>query len=241
MGLPHLLSNSSSMRNMNGHTNQGGIISTWVQKSQHLILGDHIVNGSCGAMRFLRIWDVRTELKVCDLPTNTESSLRVLASGPDEIIAAGYGNGSICLFDKRLPPNDCKIKIYREHTSPILSVCLRDRAESMISGCSDGRINVYDLRSPQVPTSWKTPSELTSIVVHSAVDLVACASNNNIKIYGLDGRTHTSLKPYEGLLSSRISNSSCLSFHPLKTNLAVGYVDNTVHIYGSSGLISKGG
>lgn len=218
-----------------------GMVSTWHQRSQHLIVGDHIVNGSCGPMRYLRIWDAKTELKIGDLPTNAESSLRVLSSGPSEIIAAGYGNGSISLFDKRLPPSECKVRTFREHTAPILTICLRDRSESMITGCSHGKINLFDLRSHQGPSSWKVGSDVTAITVHSAADIVACGSHNNIKIFGLDGRTHTSLKPYEGLLSSRLSQPSCLAFHPHKINLAAGYLDNTVYVYGSSGLTSKGG
>lgn len=241
MGLPFLSSNTSSSRNMGGSSTQG-MISTWHQRSQHLIVGDHIVNGSCGPMRYLRIWDAKTELKLVDLPTNAESNLRVLSSGPSEIIAAGYGNGSISLFDKRLPPNECRIRTFREHSSSILTICLRDRAESMISGCTQGKINLFDIRSHRSPPSWKVGSDvITAISVHSAADIVACGSSNNIKIFGLDGKTLTSLKPYEGLLSTRLGQPSCLAFHPHKINLSAGYLDNTVYVYGSSGLTSKGG
>ena len=211
-----------------------GMISTWQQRYQHLIVGDLVMNNN----RYLRIWDARTELKVGDILTNTDSSLRVLSSYKD-IIAAGYTNGTISLFDKRCPYNECKFKTYGDHKARILTACLRDD-RSLITACAQGKINLFDIRSKGASISWKADSDVTGISVHQEADIIACSSYSNIKIYGIDGKSHTTIWPQsEGILSSRREHT-CLAFHPHKICLAA-VMSNNVYVYGSRGFVSRGG
>lgn len=103
-----------------------GIVTTWHQRSQQLCVG--------GYSRSLRLWDAERELKICDIPTGADSSVRVLSSSPSELIAAGCSDGSVRLFDKRLSPQDARIMTYREHNGAIITACLRDNSESLVTG-----------------------------------------------------------------------------------------------------------
>lgn len=54
--------------------------------------------------------------------------------GGGNIIAAGCNDGSIRVFDKRLPPNTCRTITYREHTACILAAKIRKSSNSLIAG-----------------------------------------------------------------------------------------------------------
>lgn len=101
-------------------------MTAWHQKTQTLIAG--------GESRVLNLWDVEKELKSGELPVGSESSVRVLSIAPNGLIAAGCGDGSVRLFDKRLTPHNTVVKTYREHASAILTACLRNDCEGLVSG-----------------------------------------------------------------------------------------------------------
>ncbi|XP_055384000.1 regulatory-associated protein of mTOR [Condylostylus longicornis] len=204
----------------------GGVTSTWHQKSQHLFFG--------GYTNFLRLWDVKTELKICDIPTGTHAYVRTLSSSPNEIVAAGCSDGSVRLFDKRCSSNENRIMTYREDTCSILTACLRDNCESLVTGCTQGKIRLFDIRMKQSVQNWKAGNDISAISVHTEADILACGSQS-ITIYGLDGRQQTTLRVSESFMGPRIGHTSCLSFHPYKVDLAGGFVDNSVAVYSSSG------
>lgn len=88
-----------------------------------------------GDTKHLRLFDAETELKLCDIPTGTDSAaVRVLTTAPNEIIAAGCTDGSVRLFDKRCAPTDARVMTYRETSGAILTACLRDDCENLITG-----------------------------------------------------------------------------------------------------------
>lgn len=203
-----------------------GIVTTWHQKSQHLCIG--------GNNRFMRIWDIETEMRLYDIPTGSESSVRVLSSSPNETMAAGFSDGSIRLFDKRCSQQSARVMTYREHQAPILAACLRESNESLVSGCTQGKVRLYDVRGRASSIhSWSVGNDVSAIAVHSSADIVACGSQC-VAIYGLDGRAQSTVR-HEGFMGSKIGHTSCLSFHPHKVLLAGGFVDNTVTVYGLSG------
>ena len=71
---------------------------------------------------------------MCDIPTGSDSSIRVMSTAPNEIIAAGCADGSVRLFDKRCAPADARIRTYSESAGYILMACLRDDCENLITG-----------------------------------------------------------------------------------------------------------
>ena len=70
-----------------------------------------------GDVRHIRVWDSHKELMVQDIPTKAESSVTCLTSDSAQrsLLIAGYGDGTVRLYDRRQPPhsryvvweNDC--------------------------------------------------------------------------------------------------------------------------------------
>lgn len=211
-----------------------GIVLSWHQVTQQLVVG--------GATRYLRIWDAEKELKVCDIPIGAETVVRALSAAPPDptrmdLLAAGCSDGSVRIFDRRCSPNDARVRVYREHSGAILTTYLRDDQTTLVSGCSQGRMNVFDMRGRSTLHQWEVGCDVLTIAVHPSVDLVACGSSQKIAIYRQCGRTQTVLRSHDSsFMGPRVGVPSCLSFHSHKVNLAVGFTDNTVAVYGSPGL-----
>ncbi|XP_030567760.1 regulatory-associated protein of mTOR [Drosophila novamexicana] len=211
------------------------IVTAWQQYSQHLVVG-------CDYYRYLRIWDVERELRLSDLQLGRrETSVRVLspfvANKRCDLIVAGCADGSVRLFDKRCAPQDARIRVYREHMAPILHACLRANETSLVTGCTAGKLSVLDLRACRaggatgVLHQWEAGVDITAMASHQVADAVACGNASKICIYSLNGRTQSVLRSNEGFMGSKIGHPTCLSFHPYKVQLAVGFVDNTVAVY----------
>lgn len=103
-----------------------GIVISWQQQDQVIVVG--------GSSKLLRLWDAEKELKIYDIVLNADSSVVSLSSSPNGIIAAGFFDGSIRLFDKRCSSQEAKFMTYREHQTSILAAVLRDDCENLISG-----------------------------------------------------------------------------------------------------------
>ncbi|KAL9878581.1 regulatory-associated protein of mTOR isoform X1 [Glossina fuscipes] len=219
-----------------------GLITAWQQCCQQLITAG-------GSTRCIRIWDIEREYRLCDIPMGNESCVRILSPFPNnvrgDIIAAGCSDGSVRLYDKRCSPQDSRIRVYREHSGAILSACLKDDQTSLITGCSQGKISVIDLRlrAPKgVVQQWDAGNDITAVSIHQAADLIACGSANKIAVYNSQqgGRAQSMVRSHESFMGTKISHPTCLAFHSHKASLAVGFVDNTVAVYEpSSGILTN--
>ena len=79
-------------------TAKGGMVLDWEQSTGLLY--------ASGNVKHIRIWDTHKEMKVCDIPTGVDSCVTTLASdmGEPALCVAGFGDGSIKMYDRRLPP-----------------------------------------------------------------------------------------------------------------------------------------
>lgn len=104
-----------------------GLRTVWQQRSQHVIVA--------GDAKYLRCWDADAELRICDIPTGTDSAaVLVLSSALNDLIVAGCSDGSVRLFDKRLAPASARVMTYRETGGDILTACLRDDNGHLVTG-----------------------------------------------------------------------------------------------------------
>ena len=211
-----------------------GLVTAWQQCSQQLVVAG-------GVSRFIRIWDVERELRLCDIPIGNENRIRVLSpfanNTRSELIVGGCSDGSVRLYDKRCSPQEARIRTYREHSGAILSCCLKDNQSTLVTGCSQGKISVIDLRS-RAPNGgilhqWEVGNDVTAIAAHQSIDLVAAGSANKITIYSTQqgGRVQSALRSNDSFMGPKIGHPTCLAFHLHKISLAVGFVDNTVAVY----------
>lgn len=205
-----------------------GIVTAWQQSSQHLVVGG-------GWSRYLRIWDVERELKLHDLHLGSDSSVCVLspfvANKRCDLTVAGCVDGSVRMFDKRLPPPESRIRALREHSSPILHACLRSDDVTLVTGCTGGKVCVFDLRTSSVRDHWQAGADITAMTTHPMADAIACGNASRISIYSLNGETQHVPRINDGFMGSRNPHPTCLSFHPYSVQLAVGFLDTTVAVY----------
>ncbi|GBP30764.1 Regulatory-associated protein of mTOR [Eumeta japonica] len=195
-----------------------------------------------GPAPVVRIWDANTELKSHDIDTGCEAaatslwrggSCPVEAGGPEPELVVGFGDGSVCAWDERVPT----APLYRLHDHHTAVLCTRTRPDlyTMVTGCVSGEIRIYDTRKRAVMEVTQAAGPLAAVDVHPLCNLFACGSTNQcISIYDLKGTLLNTVKFHEGFMGARIGPVSCLTFHPLRCALAVGAKDSTVSVYVSA-------
>ncbi|CAL8090399.1 unnamed protein product [Calicophoron daubneyi] len=77
-------------------SNPAGVVTHWSQYTNQLTLA--------GDARHIRIWDCQREARIRDIPTGADACVTTLARSPDlNLIAAGFGDGGVKVFDLRSP------------------------------------------------------------------------------------------------------------------------------------------
>ncbi|XP_052865400.1 regulatory-associated protein of mTOR [Anopheles cruzii] len=200
----------------------GGLVLAWHQRSQTIV--------AAGEAKYVRLWDAEREMRICDMPSGSDTSIRKLSCAPNGLFAAGFYDGSVRIFDRRCPPADQRCATIREHLHPILTLCMRDDCESLVAACAGSIVRLYDLRKSSASHQhWSAGTDVSAMAIHSSADILACATNQ-ITIYGLDGTVLSAGRSSDGFMATRKGVASCLSFHKHKLNLAAGYNDNTAAV-----------
>ncbi|KAK9301643.1 hypothetical protein QLX08_006065 [Tetragonisca angustula] len=211
-------------------TTTAGLVTKWEQKSLTLAV--------TGDVRIVRLWDAETELKKQDIPTGADCCATCIdVDGVGAMMAVGCGDGSVRLFDRRLPPLESRVMIWREHTAWVLGTSLRKcerYAPQLFTGSSSGDIRIFDLRKNSSVSTVQITQGITALAAHEMADIFACGSTNHcISVYNTMGQNLNTIKFHEGFMATRISPVSCLSFHPYRVILAAGCVDSTITAYAS--------
>ncbi|XP_076243064.1 regulatory associated protein of MTOR complex 1 isoform X2 [Calliopsis andreniformis] len=211
-------------------TATAGLVTKWEQKSLTLAV--------TGDVRIVRLWDAETELKKQDIPTGADCCATCIdVDGAGAMMTVGCGDGSVRLFDRRLPPLESRVMIWREHTAWVLGTSLRKcerSAPQLFTGSSSGDIRIFDLRKNSSVSTVQITQGITALAAHEMADIFACGSTNHcISVYNTMGQHLNTIKFHEGFMATRISSVSCLSFHPYRVVLAAGCVDNTITAYAS--------
>lgn len=103
-----------------------GLLTAWHQKSETIIVG--------GESKILRLWDAEKELKMLDIQTGSEFVVSHISCAPNGLFAVGFGDGCIRIFDRRCYPNENKIITYREHCASLLTVCMKNDGNVLVTG-----------------------------------------------------------------------------------------------------------
>nr|CAD7399474.1 unnamed protein product [Timema poppensis] len=146
------------------------MVFSWVQRSQRLVV--------TGDVRVIRLWDADTELKIQDIPTGADCCVTSIATDLSEscLTLVGCGDGSVRLFDDRVPPHESRVMTWREHTGWVVDVSLRAESQGTgmaVSGCVAGDVRLYDLRRNSSVSTCQTSQGMTAMSVHSAANTFA--------------------------------------------------------------------
>lgn len=92
-------------------------------------------------------------------------------------MALGCGDGSVRLFDRRLPPAEARIMTWREHNAWVLDAYLpkanSGHSARLITGSSSGDVRIFDLRKHSSVNVIQTTQALTAFAVHPSANIFA--------------------------------------------------------------------
>uniref|UniRef100_A0AAZ3RJT8 Regulatory-associated protein of mTOR n=1 Tax=Oncorhynchus tshawytscha TaxID=74940 RepID=A0AAZ3RJT8_ONCTS len=223
---PEMVTAWQGLSDMLPTTRGAGMVVDWEQETGLLM--------TSGDVRVIRIWDTEREMKVQDIPTGADSCVTCLSCDSQRsLIAAGLGDGSVRLYDRRMGANECRVMTYREHSSWVVKAHLQKQTDGKIISVSvDGDVRFFELRSPDSVNVLQTVKGLTALDIHPQANLFACGSMNQfIAVYNSNGDVISNIKYYDGFMGQRIGAISCLAFHPYWPHLAVGSNDYYMSIY----------
>lgn len=266
---PKLATSFFADRNMVPGQRGSGLVTEWQQFTGRLITGGNGDSINCWDMEaekctksFTRnsnacVTTITTAWDKFNLQTGNDTGPHIANGyagiGPD-IIVAGYGNGSMKVFDIRSPSYGSEISTnldtsetstrkarrpklmnYDEHSSWIVDTFFTGYGgrHELVSGCVAGDVKFWDIRcATSLRTLTVQRSPMTALAGHPRIPFLVTGSHAQfLKIFTTDGDAISTIRYHEGL-GQRIGPVSCLKFHPHKLLLAVGTTDAMVSLYG---------
>ncbi|OAJ40186.1 hypothetical protein BDEG_23950 [Batrachochytrium dendrobatidis JEL423] len=196
-----------------------GLHCKWQQSNGYLFVG--------GDSRVIKVWDAEEELCVQEMPTRSVSQVTGVSVDPSGImLLVGFIDGSVKLYDRRLPPTECMIANFSESQSRVLQVAyVGYQHQEFLMGTANGDVMLWDIR--QRARTLKidagiTDVEINGLSIHEHGLLVGCGSNTqNIRVLNLMGETVGAIRYNEGFLQRQASPIHSLAFHPRRLVLAV--------------------
>ncbi|TKR72947.1 hypothetical protein L596_020326 [Steinernema carpocapsae] len=198
-----------------------------------------------GNLRACRIWDCHTERKQVDINIDNRNgsvtglSTRLIAN----TVACGFRNGTVNIYDDRLPPSSNCTTTLRDLQSTIIGCKVADEREGVIvAGSAHGAVCMWDPRMYQEPLysfNVFTASEMkedyarpvmTKIDVQTTGQLIACATSfHTVKIFNLTKRRVQTILPIQK--ASKRSAISCMQFHPMRIFLSAATTEGLLTAY----------
>ncbi|TDH70902.1 hypothetical protein CCR75_009469 [Bremia lactucae] len=227
---PALLSAFVAVPDLVPGTRGSGLVMNWQQDAGAMYAG--------GNSSMLRGWDLRQEKCTVALSTQTDSCITSMASDKcfPEILVAGFGDGTLRVFDSR-NKQDYAVKItMKEHSSWVVQTHMYAGRNELLTGSVTGELKFWDMRFPKnsIKTLEAHRSPMTALAVHDYAPIFASGSHNQfIKVFRSDGEQLALIRYHEGFLGERIGPVTCLAFHPHRLFLAAGATDSVVAVYSS--------
>ncbi|VDM00156.1 unnamed protein product [Schistocephalus solidus] len=140
-----------------------GVVTHWSDCSCQL--------AASGDVRCIRLWDTSQEARLRDIPTESETCVTRLARSPDNVlIAAGFGDGMVRIYDVRAPSNQSQIFRGSVDSSRILDLSFSPSGR-IYAITATGAIGAWRLTDPQAPVEQlRLRSNSTSLSSHKGGD-----------------------------------------------------------------------
>lgn len=221
-----------------------GLISEWQQSKGTFLIG--------GDVKVIRCWDALTESVEVDIPAKTSSLVTSITSDQlaGNIFAAGFSDGTIRVYDKRVDPRESMMRLWKSgssgagNKSSINSLKMqRGGFRELVSGNNDGAVELWDIRYQEPvfgfsATGFDGKSSMTSAQVHEHAPVIATTSKS-IELWTTSGdsigmfKNVTPLNSVVGSLTSKnLSFVNSLIFHPHRMMLAANNLhEASINIY----------
>lgn len=231
-----------------------GLRVAWQQVSGRLL--------AAGDSRLIRTWDAHRELCIADIPTHASSCTTSISCDSElgHLFVAGFGDGSIGVYDQRNPPASSMVRLWEEHNAWVQTVHLQKHGNrELLSASVDGEVRVWDIRArSSLQQTCLTPQlggTLSSFAVHERIPVYAAAATPHpagqsyaqaVQMGTIDG-LRTLGRPFQrtlhfpahhlGYRTPRLSPPSAYSpatslvaFHPQHPIVAYGGMDHVLEL-----------
>ncbi|KAI8374753.1 raptor N-terminal caspase like domain-containing protein [Radiomyces spectabilis] len=208
---------------------QSGLICDWHQGRGTLATG--------GDARIIKLWDAHQEMSIMDIATQSNGCVTSITSDQvnGNIIVAGFGDGLIGVYDRRLKSSAAMVQRWDEHKAWVTGVHLqRDGNRELISGGFGGDIRIWDIREPNSLRTIQahTYADITALAVHDHSPIFATAGDDQvIKLWNVDGTRLSTIRPSSGFLGQKNAFTRALTFHPNLMVMAAGGDDGYITLY----------
>ncbi|GAA5994463.1 ubiquitin-binding TORC1 subunit KOG1 [Rhodotorula paludigena] len=191
-----------------------GLVVEWQQGRGQLLMG--------GNVKYIRVWDATRELTVQDLPTRANSCLTSLTCDQvaGNIVVAGFGDGSLRVYDRRMPPRDNMVRRYTGvHDAWVQNVHMqRGGNRELATADLSGQVCLWDIRLTEpIQQLQAHQGGLTQMTVHEHAPIFATSSAYNVvKLWNMNDLTEpfSKFRNTSGLLATKQSNMTFMAFHP---------------------------
>lgn len=202
-----------------------------------------------GDVKVIRLWDAPREVCVMDIPARSGSCVTSLTAEQvaGHIFVAGFGDGAIRVYDRRLPPRDSMVKVWKNHEKAwVVNVHMQRGGErELVSGTVMGDVKLWDIRLNQPYKSFQAHrGGMRSLSVHEHAPVIATyvfviffllvivptnkfsgSVHQEVKIWNTNTNMSTPLNTFRpsstGFMHhARTSPVKALSFHPHRMMLA---------------------
>lgn len=124
-----------------------------------------------GDVKIIRIWDAPREMCISEIPARSGSCVTSLTAEQvaGNIFVAGFGDGAIRVYDRRLPPRDSMVKVWKDHQKAwIVNVHMQRGGErELVSGSVLGDVKLWDIRLASPYKSFQAHNGgMRSLAVH---------------------------------------------------------------------------
>lgn len=204
-----------------------GLVSEWQQSRGTLLV--------TGDVKVIKLWDAPREKCVVDIPVRSTSQILSMTSDQvsGNIVIAGFQDGSMRVYDRRLEAKDSMVKVYKpkniQERSPMINVHMqRGGMRELVSGYNNGLVQLWDIRRDDPIIKFKAfDKTMTSAFIHEHAPVIACASKD-IDIYSTVGKRVANIGNggFINSLNGTVRSSSyvnSLTLHPHRMMLATNH------------------
>lgn len=225
-----------------------GLISEWQQSRGSLLVS--------GDVKIIRVWDAPRELCLVDVPARSSSSITSITSDQvaGDVFIAGFDDGSLRVYDRRMDSRESMVKTWYNSKNRATNMPRFDHGSirnvhmqrggyrELVSGSSDGTVNLWDIRlNDPVLTYNNAEKSIRCIDVHEHAPIITTGSKV-VNFWTTSGDLIHSLKnPHETYLGNRTSNYlSNTAFHPHRMMMATNYnQDSNINVYTCNDIVHE--
>ncbi|MBD2494503.1 eIF2A-related protein [Nostoc sp. FACHB-280] len=162
----------------------------------------------------ITLWDKNCNFKII-FKGNKKSVTKVSFSADSKTLVSGSLDGTIKIWD-------CTRK-FNGHSSEIFKIDFSLDGETIVTASADGTVKLWQ-RNSELLSSFPVNDNSIDLKINPKRDIIATASQNEVKIWNFKGKKQESFSEYNSLVRS-------INFNPEGTEIAIGYVDGTVILW----------